>query len=399
MIVLWTATGLLGWVYLGYPVVVAIIARLAPWRPRPSEPAPTLSVAIAVHDGAPVIAERIADAFAQAVDGVRIVEVLVGSDGSADGTDRIVAELAAREPRLRLLALPRGGQTPTQDALFRAATAEVVVLTDAETRFAPGCLAALAEAFRDPRVGAATGRLEWRDEGATATSSNEGLYWRYERRVRELESRAGCLTAVTGALLAVRRTSYRPVPATASMDHLLPLYVREAGGAVVYVPAAVATDRPISGLREQFRNRTRTATRGIRANLSMAGRLAPWRAPRAALAIWSHKLLRWATPWLVLAALLAGLVEATRGSAPGAAVVGTIVLGALAAALGQLLASSGRRPPRPLAFARAFADRQPRLRPGLARRPAWPPDRGLERPRMGAAGPGLGRPNMPISRP
>ena len=187
--------------------------------------------------------------------------------------------LAARDPRIRLLALPRRGQTATQAALFEAARGEAVVLTDAETRFAPGCLAALAEALRDPRVGCVTGRLEWRDEAATATSAQEGLYWRYERRVREIESRAGLLTAVTGALFAVRASAYRSVPPTASMDHLLPLYVREAGGLVMYVPAAVATDRPISGLREQFRNRTRTATRGIRANLSMVGPLAPWRRP------------------------------------------------------------------------------------------------------------------------
>ena len=355
MIVLAAATALLAWVYLGYPVVVALLARIAPWQARPSEPAPSLCIAIAVHDGAAVIAERIADVFAQEVRGVRLREVLIGSDGSRDGTDRIVAEIAEAEPRLRLLALPRGGQTTTQDALFRAATADVVVLTDAETRFEPGCLAALADAFRDPRVGAATGRLEWRDERATATSRNEGLYWRYERRVRELESRAGCLTAVTGALLAVRRTSYRPVPSTASMDHLLPLYIREAGGAVVYIPGAVATDRPISGLREQFRNRTRTASRGIRANFSMVWRLPPWRRPRAALAIWSHKLLRWATPLLVLAALLAGVAEAANGSWFGAVVAGAIVLGVISAVVGQILASSGRRPPRPLAFARALA--------------------------------------------
>ena len=261
---------MLAWVYVGYPILVAIVARLAPWRPRPTDPLPTLSVAIAVHDEGQTIAARIADAFAQDGSGASLVEVLIGSDGSTDATERIVAELAAREPRLHLLTLPRGGQTTTQDALFAAALGDVVVLTDAETRFQPGCLAALAEAFRDPRVGCATGRLEWRDERATATSSNEGLYWRYERRVRELESRAGLLTAVTGALLAVRRSSYRPVPPAASMDHLLPLYVAEAGGLVVYVPAAAATDRPISGLREQLRNRTRTATRGIRANLSMA---------------------------------------------------------------------------------------------------------------------------------
>jgi cellulose synthase/poly-beta-1,6-N-acetylglucosamine synthase-like glycosyltransferase len=355
-IVFWIASGLLAWIYLGYPLVVAALARLAPWRPDPSGSIPTLSVAIAVHNEAAAIEERIADVLKQAAsDEVRLLEVLIGSDGSTDDTDMIVATLAASESRIRLVPLPRSGQTTTQDALFKAARGEVVVLTDAETRFGPGCLARLGAAFRDPRVGAATGRLEWRGEAATATSRNEGLYWRYERRIRELESRAGCLTAVTGALLGVRRSSYRPVPATASMDHLLPLYVREAGGAVVYVPDAVATDRPISGLREQFRNRTRTASRGLRANASMVGRLAPWRRPRAALAIWSHKLLRWATPWLVVIALVSGAVEAMNGSVPGAIVAAAVVVGGLAAGVGNLIASSGRRPPAPLAFARAFA--------------------------------------------
>jgi hypothetical protein len=355
-IVLWTALGLLAWVYAGYPALVAVVGRLAPWRSEPTGPVPTLSVAIAVHDEAASIAERLANVLAPQIEaGIRIVEVFVGCDGSSDGTDRVAAQLAVEEPRLRVLVLPRRGQTATQHAMIEAATGDAVVLTDAETRFEPGCLARLANAFRDPRVGAATGRLEWRNEEATATSSNEGLYWRYERRVRELESRAGFLTAVTGALLAVRRSSYRAVPASASMDHLLPLYVREAGDAVVYVPDAVATDRPISGLREQFRNRSRTASRGIRGNLSMVGRLAPWRHPRAALAIWSHKLLRWATPWLLLATFAAGSIEASRGSQTAAIVVALIALGAIAAAAGQLLASSGRRPPRPLAFARAFA--------------------------------------------
>jgi cellulose synthase/poly-beta-1,6-N-acetylglucosamine synthase-like glycosyltransferase len=314
-----------------------------------------MSVAIAVHNGAGDIAERCADALAQAGPDVDLVEVLVGSDGSTDDTARIVAALAAADPRIRLLDLARSGQTPTQHALISAATADVVVLTDAETRFAPGCLAALSEAMRDPRVGCATGRLEWRREDATATSANEGLYWRYERSVRAAESRAGLLTAVTGALLAARRSEYRPVPAEASMDHLLPLYVREAGGLVLYVPAARATDRPISGLNEQLRSRTRTATRGIRANLSMAGRLAPWRRPRAAMAIWSHKLLRWATPWLVTWFAVGGLVAAMIAG-PGYLLPSALVAAGLAlAVLGHVLSVSGRRPPRLIAFARAFA--------------------------------------------
>ena len=354
-VVLWVAIGILGWVYLGYPLLAFVIGRIAPWRWNSVGPVPTLTVAIAVHDEVAAIAERVADAFAQSAADLSLVEVLVGSDGSTDRTNEIVAALAAAEPRLRLIAMPRSGQTLTQDALFRTAIGDVVVLTDADTRFEPGCLAALADAFRDPRVGAATGRLEWRDPDATATAANEGLYWRYERAVRALESRAGLLTAVTGALLAGRRSSYRPVPPSAAMDHLLPLYVRESGGAVVYVPNAIASDRPISGLREQFRNRTRTATRGIRANLSMVVRLGPIRHPGTALAIWSHKILRWATPLLGAVALGAGLVEAAQGSPAGWSVVIVILGSAAGAVVGQLIASTGRRPLRPLAFARSFA--------------------------------------------
>jgi cellulose synthase/poly-beta-1,6-N-acetylglucosamine synthase-like glycosyltransferase len=354
-IVFWISAAVLVWVYLGYPVTVAVLAQLRPIVLRPSEPVPNLTVAIAVHDGADDIEARIADVVAQDGAGTRIVEILVGSDGSTDSTDRIVAAVTERDPRVQLIALPRAGQTATQAALFDRASGDVVVLTDAETRFEPGCLLALAAAFRDPRVGCVTGRVEWRGIDATSTSTQEGLYWRYERRVRDMESRAGLLTAVTGAILAVRRSMYRPVPSTASMDHLLPLYVREAGGLVLYLPAAVANDRPISGLREQFRNRTRTATRGIRANLSMAGRLAPWRRPSVAFAIWSHKLLRWATPWLVLVATVTGLALGLNGMSGYLVVPVLVAAGTLLAVVAHLLISAGRRPPRIVSFARSFA--------------------------------------------
>jgi len=352
--IFWGSCAMLGWVYAGYPAVASVLARCRPLRLRESDPIPTVTIAIAVHDEADQIEERIRDAFAQEGAGAQIVEVLVGSDGSTDGTEQVVRRLAADQPRLRLVSRPRAGQTAAQHELFETAQGDIVLLTDAETRFAPGCVAALAAAMRDPRVGCATGRLEWRDQDATSTSANEGFYWRYERAVRGLESRAGLLTAVTGALLAVRRSAYRPVPPLASMDHLLPLYVRESGGLVVYVPEAVATDRPISDPREQLRNRTRTATRGIRANLSMVGRLTPWRHPDAALAVWSHKLLRWATPWFSIGAGASGLYLGARGGG-GYLVVPAVMVGVgIAAAAADRSISSGRRPPRTLAFARSI---------------------------------------------
>jgi hypothetical protein len=139
------------------------------------------------------------------------------------------------------------------------------------------------------------------------------------------------------------------------MDHLLPLYVREGGGLVVYVPDAVATDRPISGLREQLRNRTRTATRGIRANLSMVWALAPWRRPGPAVAIWSHKLLRWATPWFVLVAAVSGLALGLNGEPAYLLAPIAVLAVAATAAAGHLLIGAGRHPWRAVAFVRSFA--------------------------------------------
>jgi len=351
----WLAVLLLAWVYAGYPLVAALVARFRPFEPRPATAAsrPLVTVGIAAHDEASHLDARVANVLGQS--GAFELEVIVASDGSTDETSEVVRRLEAADARVRLLDLERSGQTAAQAEIFRAARGEIVVLTDAETRFAEGCLDRLVAPFADPRVGCTTGRLEWRAAERTQTSRNEGAYWRYEQVVRRVESRAGWLTAVTGAMLAVRRSSYRDVPAHASMDHLLPLYVRDQGLTVVAVPDAVGEDRPISGLREQFRNRTRTATRGIRANLSMAGRLAPWRRPSAALAIWSHKLLRWATPWLAGVALVGAAIEVAAGRTIYA--VPLVVAGVLAALVlaGYAIRSRRGTPPRIAAFALSAA--------------------------------------------
>jgi cellulose synthase/poly-beta-1,6-N-acetylglucosamine synthase-like glycosyltransferase len=332
-------------VYAGYPALAAVAGHVNPFRVRPTGPAPfRVTVGIAAHQEGARIADRVADILAQEVPFE--LEVIVASDGSTDQTVPISERLAAADTRVVLLDLPRGGQTAAQTSIFEAATGDVVVLSDAETRFAPGCLAALVAPFEDPRVGCTTGRLAWLDSSRTATSRNEGAYWQYEQLVRRLESRAGWLTAVTGALLAVRRSSYRPVPAHASMDHLLPLYVREQGDVVLSVPEAVASDRGIAGLRDQFRNRSRTATRGIRANLSVVGTLTPWRHPAAAIAIWSHKLLRWATPLLAIVAGIGALWLALDGETAYFLPVALGLLVLVLAGIGYLVRGSRRRAPR-----------------------------------------------------
>jgi cellulose synthase/poly-beta-1,6-N-acetylglucosamine synthase-like glycosyltransferase len=353
-VLFWLPSAVVGWVYAGYPACAAIAGRLRPFRLRTDGSAPArVTVGIAAHQEGARIAARIADILAQDVPFE--LQVVVASDGSTDDTVQTVGALAARDSRIVVLDLERGGQTAAQNAIFTVATGDVVVLSDAETRFAPGCVAALVAPFADPRVGCTTGRLAWLDARRTETSRNEGAYWRYEQLVRRLESEAGWLTSETGTLLAVRRSSFREVPTHASMDHLLPLHVRAHGDVVLAVPEAVASDRGIAGLRDQFRNRSRTATRGIRANLSMVGALAPWRRPGPAVAIWSHKLLRWATPWFVVVVAGAGLVLGLGGAPVYLLAPLAVAALAVTAAAGHLLIGAGRHPWRAVTFVRSFA--------------------------------------------
>lgn len=313
LVLFWLPLGLLAWVYAGYPLVAAIAARVRPFGPEPTVDGPTIvTVGIAAHNEAHVLEARLVNILDQAVPFA--IEVFVASDGSTDDTAELVTRMSATDPRIQLLDLPRSGQTEAQNAIFERSTGDVVALTDAETRFDPGCLAALVAPFSDPRVGATTGRLAWFDAGDSATARDEGAYWRYEQLIRRWESRAGWLTAVTGAVLAVRRSMYRSVPGHASMDQLLPLEAAARGLVVLEVADARATERPVANFHAQFRNRTRTATQGIRANLSMARRLTPWRRPSAALAIWSHKLLRWATPILLIVAAIGAVGLTVSGS-------------------------------------------------------------------------------------
>jgi cellulose synthase/poly-beta-1,6-N-acetylglucosamine synthase-like glycosyltransferase len=302
----WGSIIVLAWVYVIYPLVARGYGRLFPVRLANAEKPPVLvTVGVAVHDGAAEIGERVADIVAQLLPFE--LEIIVASDGSTDETADVVRRLAASDRRIRLLELTRAGQSASQAAIFEAANGDVVVLTDLETRFAPGCVAALVRPFTDPRVGCVTGVLHFRWDARTATARDEGLYWRYEQAVRAWESRAGWLAAGTGALLAVRRRIFRRAPATASLDQMLPLYCRAAGSLVVVAADATGSDRGTASPGELVASRTRIATQGIEANLRMSARIRPWRQPGSFMAVWSHKILRWATPLAAALAVLGGV--------------------------------------------------------------------------------------------
>ncbi len=236
----------------------------------------------------------------------RIVEVLVGSDGSTDATASIALAAAARDPRVRLVDRGvRRGKAAVITDLARQARGEFVLFTDAGAEISPGVLPALLDAMRDPEVAIAVPRYETRGH-----EGGEGAYWRLQTALKKAESDRGLVVGAHGACYLARRERVPPLPSgTVNDDLLLPALVRSDGGRVVYVHEVASSEVSTSGAPAVFRRLARIS----RGNWQLFSRhtelLSPLR-PRLAFPLLVTKLLRILGPWLLLGALATATVGA-----------------------------------------------------------------------------------------
>jgi cellulose synthase/poly-beta-1,6-N-acetylglucosamine synthase-like glycosyltransferase len=319
------SVGLLLFSQLGYPLVLMTLKRLR-WNkepstnaPRPAAPAgggPTrlrrsrteeaavdVSLIIAAHDEEAVIADRVAAARKATPE----VEIVVACDGCADGT----AEAARRAGADLVLDLPRGGKLAAQNAAVEKASGELLAFSDANSVWGESALDELAGAFADPEVGYACGRLRLVGDGG---ENQEGLYWRYEIMLRELESGLGGITAGNGAIYMTRRDTYIHLDPARSHDGSFPFLMAKRGLRSVYVPTAVAEEPMAPTLGGEFA-RKRRIMRPLWDVVVLDGMLSPrGYRPLYALQIFSHRLLRYAAPLLHVVALAANAALLGEGS-------------------------------------------------------------------------------------
>ncbi|MEO6235929.1 MAG: glycosyltransferase, partial [Vicinamibacterales bacterium] len=244
-VLFWISALIVGYVYVGYPCLLAVWARIADRRPRlvPFETGgwPSISIVIAARNEAHRLPARISNLLDQAYPGRS--EIIVVSDGSSDGP---ATALAAHGAAVRLIELPAGGKPVALNAGVAAATGDVLVFADARQEFAAGTLAALVRNFSDPLVGGATGELvldsEQHDPG-TSVGEGIGLYWKYEKSLRRNESRVWSTLGATGAIYALRRSCWTPLPAGTLLDDVLePMRTVLAGRRIVFEERAIAYD-------------------------------------------------------------------------------------------------------------------------------------------------------------
>lgn len=301
-ILLWCLIGIIAYGYIGYPLLLAVVGSLRPTRILRAPIEPSMTVIIAAYNEAKDIARKLEMVLALDYP-AELRQVIVASDGSTDETHDIVRSFASRGVELMVLPV-RAGKTAAQNSAALLARGDILVFTDATTDLAPDALRKLVEPFADPRVGCAGAGLEYKSAARTAIGRGGSLYWRYEKLVKQLESRANSLIGVSGCLYAVRRELYVPIAQDLISDFVIALDIVAAGRVSIYVPEAVARELTHEDAGREFTMRSRVVVRSINALVQRAQLLNPFRTGVFALQLWSHKVLRYLVPEFLIGIFL-----------------------------------------------------------------------------------------------
>jgi cellulose synthase/poly-beta-1,6-N-acetylglucosamine synthase-like glycosyltransferase len=295
----WLCAALIGWTHAGYPLVAAVLARVRRRGVRKADIVPRVLLIVAAYNEEAVIERRLENLLALDYPPDRL-RIVVASDASTDATDGLVRAAAAREPRVSLLACPRGGKVAAQNLAVRTlpGDAEVLAFSDANCTWAEDALRHLVRPFADSVVAYVCGKLSLL--GADGVNK-EGAYWRYEMWLRANESAFHSVTGGNGSIYAVRAADYVEVDPRMGHDLSLPYRMVQRGWRAVFEPAAVAYEKPSRDTEEEYRRKVRMFEHCWL--IVMRGKMLRRLPPLYLLAILSHRHLRYLSGALHVAAL------------------------------------------------------------------------------------------------
>jgi cellulose synthase/poly-beta-1,6-N-acetylglucosamine synthase-like glycosyltransferase len=348
------------YVLAGYPLCLALLARLWPRPPRPraEAPLPPVSFFLSCYNEQRTVEAKLLSLLRQDYP-PELLEVCFVDDGSSDDTAAIAARVAASDlaaGRVRIFEPIGNHGKPTQvNRMVPESRGEILIFTDARQPLEPQCARVLASLLSDPGIGGATGNVVYRT--AAGEPVLVGGYWRYETRLRVWESAIGSITSAAGPLMCCRRELFWPLPEDLVLDDILmPMRVVLARRRFVYAAEAVAVETFAMNPGHEFRRRVRNSAGVIQAMRADLRQLWPPSNP-IWWQYWSHKCGRLLipvflaamalgtllglgnSPWfgLVLALQVAGYayagvgwLRADRWAPPGAHLAASLLMQALA---------------------------------------------------------------------
>jgi cellulose synthase/poly-beta-1,6-N-acetylglucosamine synthase-like glycosyltransferase len=299
LVVFFVSAGLIVYSYAIYPLLLAFVPSRR--HEGPSEPSewPSVSVLVSVYNEEKHIIERIDNLLALDYPHDRL-EIIIGSDGSTDRTNERTRNYT--DPRVKLHAFDqRSGKPGVLNRLIPQTGGELLVFSDANAMFAPDALRKLARHFGDPTIGGVCGRLVLRGE---KSETDEGPYWKLETYLKTRESIVDSCLGANGAIYAIRKSCWPGIPDNTFVDDfVIGMRVREQGLRVIYDTEAVAVEELPQSVGHEMTRRIRIGAGDFQALVLCWRSLLPWRGFHS-IAFWSHKVLRWIAPFLMIIALI-----------------------------------------------------------------------------------------------
>lgn len=305
LILFWSAVAFVVYTYTLFPALVFLRGLIFRKPYVSAEITPRVSLLIAAHNEEKSIGAKLDNVLALDYP-ADCLEIIIASDGSDDGTSAVVQQYAQRG--VRFLDLPRLGKAPVLNAAAATANGKILVFSDANSMFAPDAIRALVRPFADPRVGGVAGNQRYLRQGS---DGGERSYWRFDRRLKQFQSQAGNAISATGAIYAIRRRLFRPIPGGVTDDFFTSTGVVDQGYRLVFAPDAVAYEPVAPSSGREFERKVRVITRGLQAVVLRRALLNPFRHGFYALQLFSHKVLRRLVVFpLLLLAILSPLLWA-----------------------------------------------------------------------------------------
>jgi biofilm PGA synthesis N-glycosyltransferase PgaC len=308
--IFWISVIILGYTYLGYPVLIALLARLKPRKMSSQQMSklPKVSLVIAAHNEEKVIREKIENSLS--IDyPEELLSIIIVSDGSIDSTNEIVNEFVSN-PRIKFLHYEtRRGKAHALNIGVASSESEIIVFSDANIWYEPDAIRMLVRNFSDPSVGCVCGKVFLEKPKGSIEPLGEGAYMRYERFIHQNESRFHTMIGTDGAMYAIRRGLFKPIPEDAIVDDfIIAMQVLENNYRILYEPKAIGYEEAASSVGQEFKRKVRMIAGGFQAIGKLGPVLNPSLHPIVFFQFLSHKLLRWLAPIFMLAIFIANLL-------------------------------------------------------------------------------------------
>ncbi|HHT9125409.1 MAG TPA: glycosyltransferase family 2 protein [Candidatus Brocadiia bacterium] len=326
-ILFWLFIFLIFYAYLGYPLLLALLAVFLRKPVEKSDITPSVSLLISAYNEEKVIKQKIENSLSLDYPKEKL-EIVVISDASTDRTNEIAGAYCSprriclrydntplsQDGGVKLLVQPeRMGKTAGLNQAVPMATGEIIVFTDANAMFRKDALRKLVRPFADKSIGFVSGVTEYISKGNTGINEGMGIYSKLELFIKTKESRIGSVVGADGAIFAIRKNLYEHLHSDHINDFIIPIQIAKKGFRGIQEDEAVCLEESASSSKGEFKRQTRIINRCIKGLVSEWTILSPFKWKLFALELFSHKVLKWLVPFLMVSVFFLNLLLMFHG--------------------------------------------------------------------------------------